>query len=58
MKNVSKVESRKFKKYQRAILEPSSSDSVASLEKKFGKAFSWVCMSFSKEARQESEILI
>ena len=29
----------KFKKYRRAILGPSSSDSVATLKKKFGKYF-------------------
>ena len=48
----------KFKKYQRVILGPSSSDSVASLENKFGKTFYWVCMSFFKKAFQKSEILI
>ena len=31
-----------FEKYQKAILGPSSSDSVATLEKKFGKTFFWV----------------
>ena len=36
----------KFEKNQKAILGPSSSDSVATLEKKFGKTFSWVCMVF------------
>ena len=36
----------KFEKNQQAILGPSSSDSVATLEKKFGKTFSWVCMVF------------
>ena len=41
----------KFKKYQRAILGPSSSDSVATLEKKFGKTFSWVCMGFFKKSQ-------
>ena len=39
----------KFKKYQKAILGPSNSDSVATLEKKLGKTFSWVCMSFLKK---------
>ena len=48
----------KFKKYQRAILGPRSSDSVATLEKKSGKTFSWVFMSFFKKACQKSEILI
>ena len=48
----------KFKKYQRAILGPSSSYSVATLEKKFGKTFPWVCMSFFKKSSQKSEILI
>ena len=38
-----------FEEHQRAILEPSSSDSLATLEKKFGKTFSWVCMGFSKK---------
>ena len=46
----------KFKKYQKAIMGPSSSDSVATLEKKFGKTFFWVCMSFL--ASQKSGILI
>ena len=36
----------KFEKYQRAILGPGSSDSVATLEKKVRKTFSWVCMVF------------
>ena len=48
----------KFEKYQRAILGPSSFDSVASLEKKFGKTFSWVCLGFLKNASQKSGILI
>ena len=48
----------KFEKYQKAILGPSSSDSVATLEKKFGKTFSWVCMGFFKKASQKSGILI
>ena len=48
----------KFEKYPRAILGPSSSDSVATLKKKFGKTFSWVCMSFFKKACQKSGILI
>ena len=48
----------KFEKYQRALLGPSNSDSAATLEKKFGKTFSWVCMSFFKKACQISEILI
>ena len=39
----------KFEKYQRAILRPSSSDSVATLEKKLGKTFSWVWMGFFKK---------
>ena len=48
----------KFEKYQRAILGPSSSDSVATLENKFGKIFRWVCMSFNKKASQKNGILI
>ena len=49
----------KFEKYQRAILGPSSSDSVATLEKKFRKTFSWVCMVFFfKKNSQKSGILI
>ena len=40
-----------FEEHQRAILEPSSSDSLATLEKKFGKTFSWVCMGFSKKKK-------
>ena len=47
----------KFGNYQRAILGPSRSDSVATLEKKFGKTFSWVCMIFLKKASQKSGIL-
>ena len=31
-----------FDRYQGAILGPSSSDSVTTLENKFGKTFSWV----------------
>ena len=38
-----------FEKYQREILGPSISDSVATLEKKFGKKFFWVCMVFFKK---------
>ena len=30
----------KFEKYQRVILRPSISDSLATLERKFGKTFS------------------
>ena len=41
-----------FEEHQRAILEPSSSDSLATLEKKFGKTFSWVCMGFSKKKKK------
>ena len=48
----------KFEKYQRAILGPSSSDSVTTLEKKFGKTFSWVCIGFLKKASQKNGILI
>ena len=48
----------KFKKNQKAILGPSSSDFVATVEKKFGKIFSRVCMSFFKKASQKSGILI
>ena len=47
-----------FKNYQRAILGPISSDSVAAFEKKFSNTFSWVYMSFFKKACQKSEILI
>ena len=36
----------KFEKYQREILGPSSSDSVATLGKKFGNIFFQVCMFF------------
>ena len=43
----------KFEEHQRAILEPSSSDSVATLEKKFGKTFSWDCMGFSKKKNKK-----
>ena len=46
----------KFEKYQRAILGPSSSNSVATLGKKFGKTFSWVCMVFfEKKAAKQVE---
>ena len=48
----------KFKKLERAILGPSTSDSVATLEKKFEDTFSWVYMEFFKKARQKSGILI
>ena len=53
----------KFEKNQQAILGPSSSDSVATLEKKFGKTFSWVCMGFflkkkNKKTSQTGGILI
>ena len=48
----------KFEKYQRATLGPSSSDFVATLEKKIGKAFSWICVGFLENASQKSEILI
>ena len=48
----------KFEKYQRAILGPSSSDPVTTLEKKFGKTFFWVCISFFTKASQKSGILI
>ena len=48
----------KFEKYQRAIVGPSSCDSVATLKEKFEKIFSWVCMSFFLKAIQKSEILI
>ena len=51
----------KFDKYQRAILGPSSSDSVTALEKKFEKAFSWVIGFFSKKKKKsqpKKEILI
>ena len=48
----------KFEKYKKTILRPSSSDSVATLEKKFGKIFSRVCMGFFKNASQKSRILI
>ena len=48
----------KFEKYQRAILGPNNSDYVATLEKKFEKTFSWVCMSFFKKASQKSGVLI
>ena len=43
----------KFEKNQKAILGPSSSDSVATLEKKFGKTFSWVCMVFFFKKKQQ-----
>ena len=39
----------KFEKYQCAILGPSSSDSAANIEKKFGKTISWVCMDLKKK---------
>ena len=45
----------KFEKYQKAILRPSSSDSVATLEKKFGKIFSRVCMGFFKMPAKKVE---
>ena len=48
----------KFEKYQCAILGPSSSDSAANIEKKFGKTISWVCMDFKKKTSRKSEILI
>ena len=48
----------KFEKYQTSIMRPSSSDSVATLENKFEKTFSWVCMGFFKKDCQKSEILI
>ena len=46
----------KFEKYQRAILGSSSSDSVATFEKKFGKIFSWICMFFKKKACEKVEL--
>ena len=48
----------KFEKYQRAILGPSSSDFVTTVEKKIGKTFSKVYISFFKNASQKSGILI
>ena len=48
----------RFEKYRRAVLGPSSFHSVATLEKKFGKEISWVCMTILKKACQKSEILI
>ena len=45
----------KFEKYQSVIF---SSDSVANIEKKFGRTFSWVCMEFLRKASQKSGILI
>ena len=41
-----------LEKYQRAILGPTSSDSVASLGKEFGNTFSWVCMAFFKKKKK------
>ena len=41
----------KIEKYQNPILGPSSSNSVANLEKKFGKTFSWVCMDFFRKSQ-------
>ena len=38
----------KFEKYQSIIF---SSDSVANIEKKFGRTFSWVCMDFLKKSQ-------
>ena len=35
-----------------SILGPSSPDSVATSEKKFGRTFSWVCMVFKKLAKK------
>ena len=37
---------------------PTNSDSVATLEKKFGKTFSWVCNGIFKKTSQKSGILI
>ena len=48
----------KFEKYQTSIMRPSISDSVATLENKFEKTFSGVCMGFFKKDCQKSEILI
>ena len=45
----------KCEKYERAILGPSSSDSVSTLEKKFGKIFSWVCVGFLKKPAKKVE---
>ena len=45
----------KFEKYQCAILGPSSSDSAANIEKKFGKTISWVCMDFKKKPAEKVE---
>ena len=47
-----------FENYQCAILGPSSSDSVANIEKKFGKAIFWVCMNCLKNISRKSGILI
>ena len=49
----------KFKKYQRAILGPSKSDSLATLEKNFWEdIFLGLCEFFLEKACQKSEILI
>ena len=44
-----------LEKYQRAILGPTSSDSVASLGKEFGNTFSWVCMAFFLKKKKASQ---
>ena len=48
----------KCEKYQKAILGSSSPDSVAILEKKFGKSFSWFYVGFLKKPAKKSGISI
>ena len=50
-----KLPAFKFEKYQCAILGSSISDSVANIEKKFGKAISWVCINFFKKPAEKVE---
>ena len=50
-----KLPAFKFEKYQCAVLGSSSSDSVANIEKKFGKAISWVCMDCFKKPAEKVE---
>ena len=46
----------KFKKCERAIVGPSRSDSLATLENKFEKTFlGFVCMGFLKKVNQKKE---
>ena len=47
----------RFEKYQRAIVGCSSPDSVAMVEKKLGKTFSWVFHVFFKLAKKRGFLI-